>query len=152
MTLKELEKALLNSYEKELCYGTVRENWTEENKTLGMCAITSLIVNDYFKGEIAKIKVDGISHYFNIINGNILKIIFLFISIIGIFIGSYKIGKVSNQKGYVNGIKYGSIWVILFLIINLIIKSFTLLSIVYFVILMFISILGSILGINNKIK
>ena len=74
MTLKELEKALLNSYEKELCYGTVRENWTEENKTLGMCAITSLIVNDYFKGEIAKIKVDGISHYFNIINDSIVDL------------------------------------------------------------------------------
>lgn len=74
MTLKELEKALLNSYEKELCYETVRENWTEENKTLGMCAITSLIVNDYFKGEIAKIKVDGISHYFNVINDSIVDL------------------------------------------------------------------------------
>ena len=74
MTIKELEKALLNSYEKELCYEKVRENWTEENKTLGMCAITSLIVNDYFKGEIAKIKVDGISHYFNIINDSIVDL------------------------------------------------------------------------------
>lgn len=74
MTLKELEKALLNSYEKELCYEKVRENWTEENKTLGMCAITSLIVNDYFKGDIAKIKVDGISHYFNIINDSIVDL------------------------------------------------------------------------------
>ena len=106
--------------------------------TLGIIIVCSFIIT--------------IFNYFNIINSNILKIIFLFISIIGIFIGSYKIGKVSNQKGYINGIKYGSIWVILFLIINLIIKSFTLLSIVYFVILMFISILGSILGINNKIK
>lgn len=74
MTIKELEKALLNSYEKELCYEKVRENWTEENKTLGMCAITSLIVNDYFKGDIAKIKVDGISHYFNIINDSIVDL------------------------------------------------------------------------------
>lgn len=72
MTIKELEKALLNSYEKELCYEKVRKNWTEENKTLGMCAITSLIVNDYFKGDMAKIKVDGISHYFNIINDSMI--------------------------------------------------------------------------------
>lgn len=74
MTIKELEKALLNSYDTELCYEKVRENWTEENKTLGMCAITSLIVNDYFKGDIAKIKVDGISHYFNIINDSIVDL------------------------------------------------------------------------------
>lgn len=74
MTIKELEKALLNSYDKEFCYEKVRKNWTEENKTLGMCAITSLIVNDYFKGDIAKIKVDGISHYFNIINDSIVDL------------------------------------------------------------------------------
>lgn len=74
MTLKQLEKALLNSYEKELCYEKVQENWTEKNKTLGMCAITSLVVNDYFKGDIAKIKVDGISHYFNIIDDSIVDL------------------------------------------------------------------------------
>ncbi len=74
MTIKALEKALLNSYEKELCYEKVQENWTEKNKTLGMCAITSLIVNDYFKGDIAKIKVDGISHYFNMINDSIVDL------------------------------------------------------------------------------
>ena len=55
MTIKELEKALLNSYSKDLCYEKVSDKWTEENKALGMCAITALIVNDYFLGEIAKI-------------------------------------------------------------------------------------------------
>ena len=74
MTLKELKKALLKSYSKNLCYEKVRDKWTEENKTLGMCAITALVVNDYFNGEIAKIKVDGISHYFNIINNDIIDL------------------------------------------------------------------------------
>ena len=106
--------------------------------TLGIIIVCSFIIT--------------IFNYFNIINGNILKIIFLFISIIGIFIGSYKIGKVSNQKGYIEGIKYGLIWVILFVIICLICKVFDWTSIIYYFILLFISILGSILGINNKIK
>ena len=74
MTIPQLEKALLNSYSKDLCYEKVQENWTEENKTLGMCAITSLIVNDYFNGDIAKMKVEGISHYFNIINNKIIDL------------------------------------------------------------------------------
>ena len=39
-----------------------------------MCAITALIVNDYFKGDIAKIKVEGISHYFNIIDNKIIDL------------------------------------------------------------------------------
>ena len=74
MTIKELERALLNSYSKDFCYEKVRNHWTEENKTLGMCAITALIVNDYFKGDIAKIKVEGISHYFNIIDNKIIDL------------------------------------------------------------------------------
>ena len=74
MTLKELKKALLKSYSKNLCYEKIRDKWIEENKTLGMCAITALVVNDYFKGNIAKIKVNGISHYFNIIDNKIIDL------------------------------------------------------------------------------
>ena len=39
-----------------------------------MCAITSLIINDYFKGDICKIHVDGISHYFNLVNNKIVDL------------------------------------------------------------------------------
>ena len=39
-----------------------------------MCAITSLIINDYFGGDICKIYVDGISHYFNLIENNIVDL------------------------------------------------------------------------------
>ncbi len=39
-----------------------------------MCAITSLIVNDYFGGDICKIYVDGISHYFNLIEDKIVDL------------------------------------------------------------------------------
>lgn len=74
MTLEDLNKALQNSFTKDLCYKKVRDEWTEENKTLGMCAITALVVNNYFKGDIAKIKVDGISHYFNIIDNKIIDL------------------------------------------------------------------------------
>lgn len=74
MKIKQLQQALLNSYSKDLCYEKIRNHWTEENRTLGMCAITALIINDYFKGQIAKIKVDGISHYFNIIDNKIIDL------------------------------------------------------------------------------
>lgn len=39
-----------------------------------MCAITSLIINDYFGGDICKIYVDGINHYFNLIENNIVDL------------------------------------------------------------------------------
>ena len=89
-----------------------------------------------------------IFNYFNVINGIVLKIIFLIIPIIG----SYRLGKLSNEKGYIEGIKYGLIWVILFAVICLICKVFDWTSIIYYFILLFISILGSILGINKKKK
>ena len=74
----------------------------------------------------------------------------LLIPIIGIFIGSFLIGKTSNQKGYIEGLKYSIIWIILLLIINLITKNFTIISIIYYITLTFISMLAAVLGINQK--
>ena len=91
-----------------------------------------------------------IFNYFNIINGKLLKIIMIIIPLIGVFIGSFKIGKTSNTKGYIEGIKYSIIWILLFLIINLIIKNFTPSSIIYYFIMILLSSFAGILGINKK--
>ena len=74
MTIKELENCLDKVYSKDTCYPLCRDDWNDNNKTLGHCAIVSLIVNDYFGGDIYKIKVDGISHYFNYIDNNIIDL------------------------------------------------------------------------------
>ena len=60
-----------------------------------------------------------IFNYFNVINGIVLKIIFLIIPIISIFIGSYRLGKLSNEKGYfilkvLNMGLYGLFYLLLF--------------------------------------
>ena len=44
------------SYEKDL---------TVASSSLGQCEVTSLLFQDYFGGEIYKIKVGDIYHYFN---------------------------------------------------------------------------------------
>lgn len=72
MTIELLQKYLYKIYSKDTCYPLCRDNWNEDNPTLGHCAIVTLIINDYFGGEIYKIKVDGISHYFNVIDNNIV--------------------------------------------------------------------------------
>lgn len=91
-----------------------------------------------------------ILNYFNILMGNVLKITELLIPIISIFIGSYILGKSSNNKGYIEGLKYGVVWIILFLIINLISKNFTYLSLIYYLILIITAIVSSIIGINRR--
>ncbi len=88
--------------------------------------------------------------YFNIVSGNILKIIELLIPIISIFVGSYILGMRCSNKGYIEGIKYGTIWILLFLVINIIFKNFTYLSLVYYLIFMVVSIFASIIGINKR--
>lgn len=112
---------------------------------------------NYLKSSLWSISILIISsiiitilNYFNVISGIPLKIIFLLIPIISILVGGYKLGKSSNEKGYFEGIKYGIIWIILFLIVSITCKSLDWTSVIYYVILLFISVLGSILGINRK--
>jgi len=72
MKLEVLEQYLKTIYSKDTCYPMCRELWSNDNPTLGHCAIVSLIINDYFNGEIYKIKVDGVGHYFNYIDDKII--------------------------------------------------------------------------------
>ena len=74
MDIRELEQSLLECYSKDLCYPKVQDDWNENNKCFDMCAITSLIVNDYFGGLIGKIYVNGISHYFNVFDHQIIDL------------------------------------------------------------------------------
>lgn len=74
MTIEHVKSILLNLYSKDLCYYKVQDKWSEDNKCFGMCAITSLIINDYFGGNICKIHVDGISHYFNLLDNKIIDL------------------------------------------------------------------------------
>ena len=74
MSIDNLSEKLYLCYSKDLCYSKIRDNWNENNKYVGMCAITSLIVNDYFGGEICKIYVDGVSHYFNLLYSKIVDL------------------------------------------------------------------------------
>ncbi len=74
MNIENIQKLLLDCYSKDLCYPKIQNNWNENNKCFGMCAITSLIINDYFGGDICKIHVDGISHYFNLIENDIIDL------------------------------------------------------------------------------
>ena len=74
MELDKLETILNSLYSKETCYPGCRNQWNDDNKTLGHCAIVALIINDYFGGYICKIKVNNISHYFNLIDGEIVDL------------------------------------------------------------------------------
>lgn len=74
VSIENIKEVLLECYSKDLCYPKVQNEWNDDNKCFGMCAITSLIINDYFGGDICKIYVDWISHYFNLIEDKIIDL------------------------------------------------------------------------------
>ena len=105
--------------------------------TLAIIAILTLIV--------------AILNYTNIMQNNTLKYSKLFIPIISIFISGIYIGKFAKEKGYLEGIKLGLIYTILTLILALLdYNNIKWTIIIYYLILILVSMLGSMIGINRK--
>lgn len=76
MNLDELEKIIKLSWSKETCYPNQKNIWNKENPSLGQCAITALIINDFMGGKIMRCMCGNISHYYNIINEAIVDLTF----------------------------------------------------------------------------
>ena len=89
-------------------------------------------------------------YYFDIISNNLMKYLKFIIMIITILIGSYKIGKYSNKLGYQKGLLFGGIIILLFAIISLITKSFKINNIIYYLLILITSTIGSMLGVLKK--
>ena len=92
--------------------------------------------------------------YFNIFNQNTIKHVKTSLIIISLFIGGLYIGKNSSNKGYLNGLKI-SIPIILvqFTINCLFLKGkINIYLIIYYIIIIASCILGSIIGINKRLK
>jgi len=62
LTIKDLSMALLNSWGADTAQG----EWLEGVPSLNQCAVTALVVQDYFDGDLMRCKLnDGDSHYWN---------------------------------------------------------------------------------------
>ncbi|MCI6266293.1 MAG: TIGR04086 family membrane protein [Erysipelotrichaceae bacterium] len=91
-----------------------------------------------------------IFNYFSLLKPSIISILKLIIPIFAIFISSYRLGKQSEKKGYIEGLKLGSLIIIIFLTLVLLLDKFSLKSLIYYLILLLTSILSSMIGINRK--
>ena len=74
MIIDDLYKILEKSWSKDTCCDTLRELWNEDNPSLGQCAITSLIVNDFCGGKIMRCMCETGSHYYNLIDNQIVDL------------------------------------------------------------------------------
>lgn len=91
-------------------------------------------------------------NYFSILTGNLLNIISIVIMIFTMFIGGYLTGKKASKKGYLEGIKFGIIMILIILIFNLLVfkNKFELMNILYYLILLVSSTIGSMIGIQKR--
>lgn len=69
-----LQLALQRAWSRETSYSKSAASWSPENPAVGQCAISSLVVNDALGGELAWVMVGDISHYFNVIDGEIIDL------------------------------------------------------------------------------
>ena len=92
--------------------------------------------------------------YFNIISDKAVSIFKIIIPIMSSLIGGFIIGKKSNEKGFVEGLKLGLIFSIIIVIFNYLAfdYSFKLKYILFEIIIIISSTLGSMIGINRKQK
>ena len=78
ITLNEFFEIMLKSWVKESAYPSAQKDPQfnlANDPTYGQCAVTAMLVNKFFGGDIRKIHVSGGgTHYFNVINGQIFDL------------------------------------------------------------------------------
>lgn len=90
-------------------------------------------------------------NYIGILNNTGIKITKVIIPILSMFSGGFVIGKKQGKKGWLEGLKLSLIFLIILTLFNYLglNYSFSIKSIIYYVILIVSSILGSIVGVNK---
>jgi len=89
--------------------------------------------------------------YFSIFNKVIIGILKFIILISSFFYSGFSFGKIASKMGYIEGIKAGLILTIIMVIYNIILKNqFGFKTIIFYMILLFISTLGGMIGISKN--
>lgn len=89
--------------------------------------------------------------YFNIISDSTTEIFKILSSIISLFVGGLILGKKSNKKGWLEGIKLSIGVIILMTLANyFIFDKFEAKILIYYLILIISTVAGSMIGINKK--
>ena len=93
----------------------------------------------------------SILYYLNILNDGFNNYLLLLSSFISMLVGGIYIGFKSKEKGYLEGLKIGLISIFILMILSIILYKTNINSknIIYYLILLSSSILGSMIGINK---
>lgn len=93
-------------------------------------------------------------YYFKLLSSNTLAIFKIIIPIFSLLLGGFIIGRKSEKKGWLEGVKLGFIFLILLILFNILGLGYKIevKNIIYYLIIMISCILGSMIGINLSNK
>jgi putative membrane protein (TIGR04086 family) len=92
-------------------------------------------------------------HYFNLLSDSIVDWSKLIIAIASILVGSFILGKGSNRKGWLEGLKLALMIIVILALLTLIFRlGFSTKTFIYYLIIIATSTVGSMIGISTKEK
>ena len=91
-------------------------------------------------------------YYFIILGNTLVTYLGILIVILNIFISSYNLGKKSSENGYLEGLNFSSLIILLlFLITSVFFRDYISLRLfIYYIIIISLSVFASMLGISKK--
>jgi len=87
--------------------------------------------------------------YFNLTNYKINNVINIIIPILSFAFGGYKIGKISEKKGWLEGLKLSLFIIVLMILATIFTGKFKIEYLIYLMILTISGMFGGMLGINK---
>lgn len=108
------------------------------------------VLGYYFIVLIIYLLFISIFYYFEILSFKVINVIsYVFMMILQCLAG-IKISKIERKRGYLNGFVIGLIVFIIFSVITLLMKQYTLASLIYYLTLILSSMVGGIIGVPNE--
>jgi hypothetical protein len=68
ISAEQIRRALRSAWAAETSYDP--QGWSTQNPAWGQCAVSALIVQDFFGGALRRARVNGHEHYWNYIDGH----------------------------------------------------------------------------------
>ena len=111
-------------------------------------------LSNIFIGLFITALVITIMNYFNLFSSNTIKWFRLLFIIVSLYIGGFYVGKKSSSKGYLEGLKLSGILILILFMISYLGfgKGLHLKNLIYYLIVIGSCVLGSITGINKRLK
>lgn len=105
-----------------------------------------------FVSILVLILIVTVFNYFNLMGSGVTSAIKFIVPVGSLFVTSLLLGKKAKKRGILEGLKFGGIFIFIILVLNnlILMNSFEVKILIYYVILLVSAMLGSMIGINLK--